>query len=156
MKRLLVSIAVLALIVAPQFVLGSDLEELKAFQEQMNKAYNSLDAATIASMIYPGSVMFTDNSATANVAPMESTEAILRTALNKSFAALESLTVTPVNMQYRVVGNTAILWGYQTIASKPKDGPLKTRQIRVTYTLIKSGGKWSVLLGHESAIPSGD
>ena len=40
MKRLLVSIAALALLVVPQFVLGSDLDDLKAAHEKIIKAYN--------------------------------------------------------------------------------------------------------------------
>jgi hypothetical protein len=87
---------------------------------------------------------------------MQNAEASARTGLQSFFDTLESLTRTPINLQYRVVGNTGIVWGYETLTYKPKDGPMKTIQSRVTATYTKSGGKWLLLTRHESAIPSGD
>ena len=138
MKRLLISVGALVLLVAPQLILGADLDDLKAANERMVKAANSLDAAAIASMIHPGFVLFGRDSAFALVAPTEpkQAEATLRTLLQNGFATAESLNTTPVNTQYRVIGNTGIVWGYSTVVTKPKGGPLQTTQSRVTWTWI--------------------
>jgi hypothetical protein len=54
MKQLIISAAVLALLIVPNLVFGDDLADLKAINEQQVIAWNSLDAATLASMVYPG------------------------------------------------------------------------------------------------------
>ena len=156
MKRLFMSVSVLVLLVAPQFTFAADVDDLKAAEAQLIKALNSLDAAAFASMIHPGSVNYGRDSAFAELAPMENPEATIRTGLQGWFSTVESINITPVNYQYRVVGNTGIVWGHDTASIKPKDGPMKAVQSRMTDTWIKSGGKWLLLMSHNSAIPSGD
>jgi len=156
MKRLLILSAVLVLLVAPQFVFGTDLDDLKAVNEKAIKAWNTLDAAGLASLLHPGVVAFDRDLAFATVAPMENTQEAMRANYETMFATYESIKVTYVDWQYRVVGNTGIAWGYWTADLKPKDGPARTIQARGTYTWVKSGGKWLLLMGHASALPSGD
>jgi ketosteroid isomerase-like protein len=156
MKRLLISVAVLALLVAPRLTFGADVDDLKAAVERAIKAFNSLDPAPLASTVHPGFVMFDRDSAFADVSPMQNVEASTRTGLQSWFATLESLNITPVNYQYKVVGNTGIVWGYETMTYKPKGGPMQTIQSRVTSVYLKSGGKWLIIMSHSSAIPSGD
>jgi ketosteroid isomerase-like protein len=156
MKRLLLSIAAATLLVAPQLALGADADDLKAAYEKVLKAYNSLDAAAIASMIHPGAVNFDRNMAFPSVAPIKDTEAQLTSSLKASFAQIELLNITPVNYQCKVFGSTGIVWGYATTAIKLKDGPVRVMYSRVTSTWVKSGGKWLALMMHASAIPSGE
>jgi ketosteroid isomerase-like protein len=156
MKRLLISVSVLVLLVAPQFSFGADVDDLKATVEKMIKGMNSLDFAANAPMIYPGRVNFGRDSAFANLAPTENIEATMRANAANALANIESLNITPVDLKYKVVGNTGIVWGYSTVRSKPKDGPQETKQSRMTQTWVKSDGKWLLLMTHASAIPSGD
>jgi hypothetical protein len=86
----------------------------------------------------------------------EKMTAMLKGALKSQFAILEWINGNPVNFQYRVIGNIGIAWDYQTSRVKPKDGPVRTTQIRVSQTWIKSDGKWRMLMGHHSKIPSGE
>ena len=156
MKQLLVSVSVLILLAVPQLTFGADVDDLRAVNESANKAFNSRDSAALAAMVHPGMVFFDRDSAFAEVSPMQNAEASARTGLQSWFDTFESLTIAPVNMQYRVVGYTGIVWGYETLTYKPKDGPMRTIQSRVTSTYIKSGGKWLLLMSHGSAIPSGE
>jgi ketosteroid isomerase-like protein len=149
-------LVLLVVLVVPQFSFGADVDDLKAAVEQAIRAFNSLNPAPLALAVHPGFVMFDRDSAFADVSPMQNIEASIRSGLQSWFATLESLNITPVNYQYRVVGNTGIVWGYETVTYKPKGGPVQTKQSRVTSTYIKSGGKWLILLNHSSAIPSGD
>jgi hypothetical protein len=66
------------------------------------------------------------------------------------------LILVPVNNQYKVVGNTGIIWGYATSILKLKGGQPQMKQSRTSSTWIKVDGKWMVLSGHTSAIPSGN
>ncbi len=57
-----------------------------------------------------------------------------KSALRENFKAplstMETLTITPLNFQYRVVGDTGHTWGHVVVAFKPKDGPLRVSWAR--------------------------
>ena len=159
MKRLLTFVTVLALLVVPQFALGADVADLKAMYEKVIKGWNNLDAVTIASMVYPGSVLFDGNAPFPDegpVGPMKDTQAQLAEGLKTTMSNLDFVSITPYNLQYRVVGNTGIIWGYYTSNSKPKGQPSTTNHVRMTATWIKSDDKWFCLTTHFSAIPLGN
>lgn len=156
MKRLLISITILLLFAIPQFALGSDVEDLKATNEKMFKAYNTLDVETIASMVYPGGVLYDYGAAFPDTAPMEDTQAQLAKSLKTILSDLEYISITPYNVQYRVVGNTGIVWGHYTINVKPKGQSMITNHARMTSTWINSNGEWRNIMTHLSAIPVSD
>ena len=72
------------------------------------------------------------------------------------FDSLEFITLNPYNLQYKVVGNTGVVWGYFATNYKAKGQPASTGYVRVTATYVKSDGKWLCLSNHMSAIPLGD
>ena len=156
MKRLLISIAVLALIVVPQFVLGSDLDDLKAAYNQTIKAWNSQDAEILASLSYPGFIEIERDSPFAFEFPIENADIAILDVLHNWFSTLEFLKVTSINCKFRVIGDTGIMWGYYSAEIKPKDGPVHTEYARETQTWVKSKGKWLLLIKHISPIPSGN
>ena len=156
MKRLLIPLAVLVLLPAPQLTFGADVDDLKAAYGQLSKAFTSLDAAAVASMIFPGAVNFDADAAFPAVAPTENAEAQLTNTYKMLLGSLQYFYMAPYNMQFKVVGNTGIVWGHASMYTKPKDGPAQTRHVRMTSTWIKSDGKWMVLMAHGSTIPSGD
>jgi ketosteroid isomerase-like protein len=156
MKRLMISVAALLLLVVPQLAFGTDLDDLKAADAQATKAFNSLDAATIASTVYPGGVYFGATDAFPTLVATENTVAQHTNLLKTLFGSLDYLFVVPYNIQYKVVGNTGIVWGHETVLSKAKGGQAQTRHYRVTTTWVKSDGKWMVFMVHQSAIPSGE
>jgi len=153
MKRLIISVAALVLLVAPQLALGSDVDDLKAANEQLTKAFIARDAAAIASMIHPGAVNF--ESAFPLIAPEQDTVAQLTNFYKAILGSLEYLIVLPYNTQYKVVGNTGIVWGHNTVYEKAKGEKAQTIYERTTVTWVKSGGKWLVLMAHSSPLPSG-
>jgi len=152
MKRLLISLVIAALVVVPQFALGSDSDEFKAEVERFIKAFNSLDANTISQTAHPGCVVFNTDSPFITVYP---TPAAFGEGLQNWFSGLESLSIILVEPQYNVVGNTGVMWGYESSTAKPKDGPSTTIYYRTTMTFVQSGGKWRVLSIHMSKLPSG-
>ena len=155
MRRILISLNVIGLLFIPQFAAGDDLADLKAANEKIIKAYNTHDAETIASMISPGAVSFDYDAAFPNVAPMENTQAQITQSMTLLFGAVEFISINPYNPQYRVIGNTGIVWGHYTVNIKLKGQPSYiTRYARYTSTWIKSGGNWMALTTHASAIPA--
>ena len=152
MKRVLISLTVLVLLIVPQFAAGSDLDDFKAFNEKIIKAWNSLDAETIAQTSYPGAIILEAGSPFPSVLPAN----FDASGLKNWFATLDFLNIAFYNVQYKVVGNTGVSWGFYTITFKPKGGPAESHYTRFTLTAVKSDGKWQMLTAHHSAIPTGD
>lgn len=152
MKRLFITLTIFAFVVVPQFAFGSDVDDLKAANEKVIQAYNSLDAETIAAMQYPGNVSYGYLDAFPNVA---NTVADSLEKLKMLFSQVEFLQVIPHNNQYKVVGNTGIIWGHYSVNYKAKGEPLQTQHARITATWVKKDGKWYGIMVHHSAIPTG-
>ena len=152
MKRLLISMTILALLIVPQFALGDDMGDLKATYEKAIQAWNNLDAETIASMVYPGAVSF-DYDAAFPGPTTEITQEQRANMLKTWFNNVEYISISPYNLQYKVVGNTGIIWGHGSMSIKMKGEPAHTLHQRITTTWIKSNGKWFMLIAHNSAIP---
>jgi ketosteroid isomerase-like protein len=158
MKRTLITILGLALLVAPQLAFGDDVDDLKDAEGRLFRAMNSFDTATLTSLLHPGAAIFPRDSAFATVVPMQLREIreMMSTVTNSMSQNVELLNINPVNMEYRVIGNVGMVWGYNSVEEKLKDGPPQTTEARISQTWLKTGGIWQLLMMHASAIPSGD
>jgi hypothetical protein len=156
MKRLLISMTILALLVVPQFALCSDVDDLKAANQKMFEAYVSQDAETIGTLVYPGAVAYTDDAAFPFVVSIENAQSETTDLMNTVFSNYDYFVMTPYNMQYKVVGDTGIVWGHITIDTKPTGEPGQTNYLRHISTWIKSDGNWRWITFHNSTIPPGD
>lgn len=152
MRRILITISIVAFLVVPQLALGSDLDDFKAFNEKIVKAWNSFDSETIASINYPGAIIMEVGNPFPSVLPPNFNAAGLKTW----FATLDYLNITFYNVQYRVVGDTAVSYGFYSISFQPKGGTAETNYVRFNLTAVKSGGEWKLLTAHHSEIPTGD
>ena len=156
LKRLFTPMIILAFLIFPQFSLPSDLDDLKTASEKLTQAFNSHDTETAAYMIYPGQVTVDSNSASPEVVPMQNTQASSTEHFKSFFNQMEIFSIKQYNMQYRVIGNTGIVWGHQTMTLKPKGEPSIIVHQITTETWIKSEGKWYQIMYHDSAVPSED
>src|SRR5262245_55520913 len=97
-----------------------DLEELKATAEQANQAQNALDLNTWSSLWHDQLVDFP---------PFPPFMVEGKTAVQRMFETLwantESLVVTQINPQYRVIGSTGLVWGQYTTEFKLKNSPMQ-------------------------------
>jgi hypothetical protein len=155
MKRLLISIAAFALIVVPQFVLGSDLGDLKAADDRAQKLNYSLDPKDIEAYSELFHKDFISISAD-EAFPSGATKEQMRQSKANSIALTESVSYNMIHADYRVAGNTGVVCHYGTQVTKPKDGPSVIRNLRHTITFVKTDGKWLVYAFHASVIPSGN
>lgn len=157
MRRILISLTVFALLFVPQFVSAGDVDDLKAAWAKAVQDWNSLNAESLIAMRYPGFVNFGYDAAFPEVEPMNITKAQKIEGMKMYLSTVESISINPYNLQYRVVGNTGITWGHYTLNIKLKGQPSWiTQHARMTSTWVKSDGKWSIIMVHSSAIPSGD
>ena len=155
MKRLFISVAVLVLLVAPQLVMGADVDDLKAADDRAQKLNLSLDPKDIESYVaqFQEEFLYVDSS---QAFPVRSTKDQMRQSKRDTIAALESQSYAMEKAMYSVVGNTGIVCHYGTWQQKPKDGPAVTRNVRWTITFAKTGGKWLVHAAHTSILPAGN
>ena len=131
-------------------VLGADIDDFKAAFDKAVNDYNNRDDAFFAAMheqpavFNPGMPFAIDG------------KAAYEKAMRRSWATYETSVFTPVNPQFRVIGNTGVAWGHYALAMKPKDGGMETLFGRYTVVSVKSDGKWLVVASHYSPIPSGN
>lgn len=89
MKRLLLAVAVLVLLVVPQFALGSDLDDLKAADNQGQKLNLSLDPKDIESYValFQEEFLYVDSS---QAFPVRSTKDQMRQSKKANIAVLRA------------------------------------------------------------------
>lgn len=127
---------------------GAEVDDLKATAERLIGALNAGDLDTWATLVHEQAVGFYAFSPF----PVEG-KAALRQNFQGLLSTTESLTITPLNFQYRVIGGTGYTWGHVVIAFKPKDGPLRISWAREIMTYSKVEEKWQMVTVHVSAIP---
>jgi ketosteroid isomerase-like protein len=148
-KRMILVWVLLAGLGVPSIARSAEVDDLQAAAEQLITALNKGDLDTWSTLVHEQAVGFYAFSPF----PVEG-KAALRQNFQGLLSTTESLTITPLNFQYRVVGDTGYTWGHVVIAFKPKDGPLRLTWVRELMTYTKVGGKWRMLTVHVSAIPA--
>lgn len=148
-NRALIILALLTTLSSPVIVHSAETDDLKATAEKLIASLNKGDLDTWATLVHEQAVGFYAFSPF----PVEG-KAALRQNFQGLFSTTEHLAITPLNFQYRVVGDTGYVWGHVMIAFKPKDGPMRVFWARELMTYSKSGGKWRMVTVHVSAIPT--
>ena len=145
------SLSLVTLFVAPVLAHGDETTDLKAAFEAEIGAVNARDLETLMGKQHEQIIALSPTSPS----PTDG-KATRRHGYQQLFETMETFTVTPHNPQYRVVGDTGVVWGTYTIESKPKDGPATTVSVRFSRTYIKADGRWQLLVYHVSPVPGGN
>lgn len=126
---------------------GNDLEDLKATFEQEVAAFNARDFNTYVQSAHEQVIVF------GHFPPFE-VEGIeaYRQRYHTLFDKHQSVTFTPLNPQFRVIGDIGIAWGHYQLATKPKDGPPSYSYGRYMFTYTQSGKRWLILSMHLSRL----
>jgi ketosteroid isomerase-like protein len=129
----------------------ADVDDLRAAYEQAIAKINERDLEGYFAFHHDQEVLFAPDGPFAIDG-----KATWRQALQRLFANSESMTVTPVNPQFRVIGDTGIVWTHHIVSIKPKDGPLQTMYLRFNAAFARIDGRWKFATVHLSRIPSGN
>ena len=149
-RRAVFLFVLMASLFTPSAVRGADIDDLRAAEEQAIAALNRRDLNAFMALHHDQVVVFVADAPF----PVVGKEALQQGT--QTFFANESITLTPINPQYRIIGTTGIVWAHDMVAIKPKDGPMQTYFNRTMATYTKVDGKWLVVAVHLSAIPSGN
>src|SRR5215831_8106065 len=130
----------------------ADIDDLQAAFAQAVEALNTCNLDAFAALVHDDAVYFGPNPPF----PLEG-KAARQQLFQWSSTNNESVTVTPMKPQFRVIGTTGIVWMHLALMRKPKDGPM-TNVADITcstWTFVKPDGQWLLVAEHHSLLPSG-
>jgi ketosteroid isomerase-like protein len=128
-------IAVVLLLFMPSVVWSGDLEDLKAAVEQYVGAVSARNLDALMALVHEEAVIYFPTI------PFPSDgKAAIRQAYQSTFTNHESVTLPPINPQYRVIGPIGLAWGHFSLTRKLKDGPTTTVFTRYSWTCGKVDG----------------
>lgn len=71
----------------------------------------------------------------------------------KDFFTAAKITLTPVDVDFRVVGDTGIVWGLTQTLREPAQGKSEAQTLRVSATFVDIDGVWKLVNWHSSLPP---
>jgi ketosteroid isomerase-like protein len=123
--------------------------DLEATFARVVEAFNSRDVNAYVASVHEQAVLFW-----LSPFPADGKEAFRQT-LRAFFDNLESVTVTPINPQFRVIDSSGLAWGHAQFAVKPRDGLVATSYGRYLFSFTRAGEQWLVTSLHLSPLPPG-
>ena len=131
----------------------ADIDDLKAAFEQAVGALNTRNLGAFSAVVHDEAVYFGPGSPF----PLEG-KAARQQLFERGSTRSESVTVTPMKPQFRVIGTTGIVWMHVALMRRPKDGAMTNIAdiACATCTFAKSDGKWLLVAEHYSLLPSGN
>ena len=148
--RWVISLVVLgALILLPQAVLADDLADLKAAHQKMLNAMNTGDIQGIFEVWQEGAIWVPDTLGFPIVTNTEEG----RTMFTMLFAT-HTYRVLWYKVEYRLIGNTGLVWGLVGRGVRNKTtGVGKRTFLKASLVFVKSEGKWVCVMEHMTPIP---
>lgn len=131
---------------------ADDLADLKAAHEKTLKAITTGDADGLLATFHEEQVRFDRGAQLATDYKGLSREAF-RKSMAEGAASTEIYSITPVEVRYRVIGDTGIVWGYNVDVHKMKGEPGSARMSRMTAIYSRQGGQWKRVCTHVSEVP---
>lgn len=149
-----VGIVLAVLVFLPSVVIADDLDDLKAAQERYLKAWGARDLDALVE--FEGGTSAGFGYTTAFPRPQSPDKDSFRRALEQYFNVMEFIRITPHTAQFRVLGDTGLVWGHYAQTTKQKSGVVRTVYLRFAHTYMRIDGKWRLVLYHRSLIPNED
>lgn len=151
MKRTLATMFAFAILSIPTIVRASDLEDLKATFEKAVEALNSRNLDGFIATIHPQALSFYSCGPTSGKEGRD----VCEQDWQKFFSYSGPAAFKSDTFEYRVIGNTGIVWGKYGLSVKGKDGKEKSYSGRFSLIYAKTDGKWMVVWQENSPTPAG-
>ena len=130
---------------------ADDLEDLENSFEEILERLNAKDLKGFLSGWHPDAVLMVYDY----VFPVDRTDAgeeIWSQIFDDFLVSTESIRLIPVDVDFRVVGDTGIVWGTAQNVTELKNGTREVVNLRLSATFVKTSDRW-LLLSWQSAIP---
>ncbi len=148
-NRIIVLFFLVCFPIAPAW--ADDLEELETSFENILERLNAKDLKGFLTGWHPDAVLMVHDYVFA-VDRADTGEEIWSQIFDDFFVATQRIRLTPIDVDFRVVENTGIVWGSVQTLTELKDGTRRIVNLRLTATFVKTGGRW-LLLSWQSAVP---
>ena len=143
-------IVVAAFMLLSQPAIADDLAELKATHQRLQKAWNTDDLITVFEIWQDGAIWLPSSQAF----PVVTNSAIGLKMFTK-FLETHTYRQSWYKVDYRIIGNTGLVWGVATTTVVSKTKGTGKRSIRkISLVFVKSEGKWRTVMSHQTPIPS--
>ena len=130
---------------------ADDREDLKNSFEEILERLNAKDLKGFLSGWHPQAVLMVYDY----VFPVDRADAgeeIWSQIFDDFLVSTESIRLIPVDVDFRVVEDTGIVWGTAQNVTELKNGTRRVVNLRLSATFVKTSGRW-LLLSWQSAIP---
>lgn len=148
-SRMIVLLLLLGFSITPAW--ADDREDLKNSFEEILERLNAKDLKGFLSGWHPDAVLMVYDY----VFPVDRADAgeeIWSQIFDDFLVSTESIRLIPVDVDFRVVEDTGIVWGTTQNVTELKNGTRRVVNLRLSATFVKTGGRW-LLLSWQSAIP---
>jgi len=152
LSRIFVFVLILGIMISP--LSAGDVDDLKAAFDQALEYLSQKDLDAFLSIWHPEAVLFSRNE----VHPTDRAKLDDRVWANlfeDFFARIISVGYTQQAVEWRVVGDTGLVWGLTRLAVDPRFQASFEQDTRLTAVFVKVDGEWLILLWNNAPLPEG-
>ncbi len=131
---------------------ADDLEELENSFENILERLNAKDLKGFLAGWHPHAILMVHDY----VFPVDRADAgeeIWSQIFDDFLVSTESIRLIPVDVDFRVVGDTGIVWGTAQNITELKNGTRQVVNLRLSATFVKTSGRWLLLIWQSSIPP---
>ncbi len=152
LSRTFVFVLILGIMISP--LSAGDVDDLKAAFDQALEYLSQKDLDAFLTIWHPEAVLFSRNE----VHPTDRAKLDDRVWANlfeDFFARIISAGYTQQAVEWRVVGDTGLVWGLTRLAVDPRFQASFEQDTRLTAVFVKVDGEWLILLWNNAPLPEG-
>ncbi len=133
---------------------AADEASLQAAFEAAVESLGQKDLDRFLQLWHPEAVLFTRNRIHA-IDRTQTEDAVWREAFEDLFSRVYSVGYTQQAVEYRVVGDTGLVWGFTRLAVDLRKEAGFDQETRLTAVFVAVDGDWKILHWSDSPLPTG-
>lgn len=152
LNRIVAFVLILGIMISP--LSAGDVDDLKAAFDQALEYLSQKDLDAFLSIWHPEAVLFSRNA----IHPIDRSKLEDRVWANQFedfFARIISAGYTQQAVEWRVIGDTGLVWGLTRFAVDPRYQASFEQDTRLTAVFVKVDGEWLILLWNNAPLPEG-
>jgi len=152
LSRTFVVVLILGVMISP--LSAGDVDDLKAAFDQALEYLSQKDLDAFLSIWHPEAILFSRNQ----IHPTDRAkldDRIWANLFEDFFARIVSAGYTQQAVEWRVIGDTGLVWGLTRFAVDPRYAASFEQDTRLTAVFVKVDGEWLILLWNNAPLPEG-
>ncbi len=147
----MVLVFAVSLILSVSVTLARDASSLEKAFETAIERLNEHDQAGFMKVWHPEAVLIVYNY----LFPVDRSDAgdEVWAQIFKDFFTTAKISLTPVDVDFRVIGDTGLVWGLTQTIVERAPGNTEVQSLRVSATFVEVDGNWKLVSWHSSLPP---